>query len=496
NPASAFVRAVKGIIDIVTFIVNQGAQIVDFVNAVLDAVIAIANGGTASVPKMVETALATSIPLLIGFLASLLGISGLANKVKSVFHTVAKPVNRAIDKIINLITKAGKKLWNKLKRKSDPKKNKKAGEQGKSNSADYPTPKKNFQSADKENHKVLFDGKSANSDLMVHSTPQGIEQYFKEWDDELKASGEAEGSPSHTALKEAKEKKDEVTSLNRRFRSLSAGADGTQGAYEDLLGSLSRLAGCLAHRPGAAPPLPPPVLPPMTNGVLAQPSTASYINKDIKRGTEANTYDGATLTGWSTAAGYNTTPNRADQNAWVKMHLLPAFLGGDAVDSNLVPARGFVNNPMFLHAVENPARKSLDKPAGDPAYERMVWYEVNVTYFAAHPGFPETIGVKWGGYDHTDGAWKERSPKGSATAAFSDRQDPPAELAKDVLRINARGVKYSVFASLGIGRTEARRVKDEAKKKEFTDLSDAILRLPNLSAELVNADGQKRLRFD
>ncbi|MGW1433597.1 hypothetical protein ACWD6K_33895, partial [Streptomyces sp. NPDC002431] len=52
NPASAFVRAVKGIIDIVTFIVNQGAQIADFVNAVLDAVIAIANGGTASVPKM------------------------------------------------------------------------------------------------------------------------------------------------------------------------------------------------------------------------------------------------------------------------------------------------------------------------------------------------------------------------------------------------------------------------------------------------------------
>ncbi|MFB6813043.1 hypothetical protein ACFCV8_00635, partial [Streptomyces sp. NPDC056347] len=117
NPASAFIRAVKGIIDIVTFIVNQGAQIVDFVNAVLDAVIAITNGGAAGVPKMVETALATSIPLLIGFLASLLGISGLANKVKSVFHAVSKPVNRAIDKIINLIARKGKVLWNKLKGK-------------------------------------------------------------------------------------------------------------------------------------------------------------------------------------------------------------------------------------------------------------------------------------------------------------------------------------------------------------------------------------------
>ncbi|MFJ2627206.1 hypothetical protein ACIO6T_28275 [Streptomyces sp. NPDC087532] len=121
NPASAFVRAVKGIIDIVTFIVNQGAQIVEFVNAVLDAVIAIANGGSAGVPKMVEAALAASVPLLIGFLASLLGIGGLANKVKSVFHAVARPVNRAIDKIVGFIVKAGKKLWAKLKSKNEKK---------------------------------------------------------------------------------------------------------------------------------------------------------------------------------------------------------------------------------------------------------------------------------------------------------------------------------------------------------------------------------------
>ncbi|MFJ1635589.1 hypothetical protein ACIOHW_36360 [Streptomyces anulatus] len=117
NPASAFVRAVKGIIDIVTFIVTQGAQIADFVNAVLDAVIAIANGGQAGVPKLIETALATSIPLLIGFLAALLGIGGLANKVKSVFQSVSRPVTRAIDKIVDFITKKGKALWAKLKNK-------------------------------------------------------------------------------------------------------------------------------------------------------------------------------------------------------------------------------------------------------------------------------------------------------------------------------------------------------------------------------------------
>lgn len=120
NPASAFVRAVKGIIDIVSFVVNQGSQIAAFVNSVLDAVIEIANGGAAGVPKMVETALAGSIPVLIGFLASLLGIGNLANKVKSVFQSVAKPVNRAIDKIVDFIVRKGKALWQKLKAKVRP----------------------------------------------------------------------------------------------------------------------------------------------------------------------------------------------------------------------------------------------------------------------------------------------------------------------------------------------------------------------------------------
>lgn len=118
NPASAFIRAVKGIIDIVTFVVTQGAQIAEFVNAVLDAVVAIANGGQAGVPKMVEAALAASVPLLIGFLASLLGIGSLANKVKQVFHAVARPVNRAIDKIVSFITKKGKEAWRRLRGKN------------------------------------------------------------------------------------------------------------------------------------------------------------------------------------------------------------------------------------------------------------------------------------------------------------------------------------------------------------------------------------------
>ena len=117
NPASAFIKACKMIIDIVTFIIERGAQIIEFVNAVLDAVIAIAGGGAGGVPALIEGALAKSIPVLIGALAAILGVGGIATKVKSFFQALSKPVMKAVDWVVAKIVKLGKAIWNKIKPK-------------------------------------------------------------------------------------------------------------------------------------------------------------------------------------------------------------------------------------------------------------------------------------------------------------------------------------------------------------------------------------------
>ncbi len=117
NPASAFIKACKAIIDIVMFIVERGAQIMTFVNAVLDAVIAIASGGAGGVAGLIENALALSIPVLIGFLAALLGIGGLADKVKKLFQSLSKPVMTAVDWIVGKIAALGKQIWARMKSK-------------------------------------------------------------------------------------------------------------------------------------------------------------------------------------------------------------------------------------------------------------------------------------------------------------------------------------------------------------------------------------------
>ena len=117
NPASAFIKACKMIVDIVSFIIARGAQIAEFVNAVLDAVIAIAGGAIGSVPGLIEGALARSVPVLIGALAAILGIGGIAQKIQSFVKALAKPVGKAIDWVVGKIVSFGKKLWNKIKSK-------------------------------------------------------------------------------------------------------------------------------------------------------------------------------------------------------------------------------------------------------------------------------------------------------------------------------------------------------------------------------------------
>ncbi|MEV6750501.1 hypothetical protein AB0N21_40340 [Streptomyces sp. NPDC051080] len=112
---------------------------------------------------MVEAALAASVPMLIGLLASLLGIGSLANKVKSVFRAVSRPVNRAIDKIVNFIAKKGKALWGKLKGKGK-------GKSGSSRNTDPDHDKMvaaGLAAIDVEEQKYLKDGKASGSRVLT-----------------------------------------------------------------------------------------------------------------------------------------------------------------------------------------------------------------------------------------------------------------------------------------------------------------------------------------
>ena len=124
NPAGAFIKACKMIYDVVMFFVEKAAQIKEFVDAVLDSVESIAGGGVGAVASKIENTLAKMLPVLIGFLASLLGLGGIADKIKKIIETIQKPIAKVVDWVVGKAVAFGtkflagaKRLGGKLKAK-------------------------------------------------------------------------------------------------------------------------------------------------------------------------------------------------------------------------------------------------------------------------------------------------------------------------------------------------------------------------------------------
>lgn len=130
NPAGAFVQAVIAIYNTVMFIVENAAKIMAFVEAVINSISSIASGAIGAAASWIEKSLASMIPLLIGFLARLIGLGGLSKKVKEFITKVQGKVDKAIDKAIAKIVQVVRKLFGKGKSPKDDKDKEKKVEAG------------------------------------------------------------------------------------------------------------------------------------------------------------------------------------------------------------------------------------------------------------------------------------------------------------------------------------------------------------------------------
>lgn len=114
TPVGAFIKAAMAIIDVVKFFIQRAAQIMELIKAFIDSVAAIASGNVGAVAKSIENALGKAVPVLIGFLASLLGIGGLADKVLGVIRNIRQRIENAIVKFWTFVKGKAKGLLGKI----------------------------------------------------------------------------------------------------------------------------------------------------------------------------------------------------------------------------------------------------------------------------------------------------------------------------------------------------------------------------------------------
>ncbi|MGE0665171.1 MAG: DUF4157 domain-containing protein [Sphingomonadales bacterium] len=465
NPASAIVKAIKLLFDLVMFLIERYQQIKDFILSVYEAVAEIASGNFGKVATAVENALSRIVPVLISLLASILGLGGIAKQVKKVIETITKPINKAIDMVVDKIVKFARKIIGKAK--AGAKKAKEKAKEVVKKIASWWKAKAGFKDKSGHAHTLSYKGEKKSAKLYVASTnPTHIPAFLADRKAQAKAGGTNYSLADVTAA-ETYHKAKVVPAENALKAADSSGAaanakkpvNDNEKLVKDLEKHLDHLGTNWLSKffdPGDSKDFPPAKLPVMANNMKAKAFEADYIvagtpkNKykyKVKTGTESGDHVG-NLHGWKDLQGAKLTSGGAK---YVRMHLLPHKLGGDAVDSNLTPARGDLFNTPFSAAVEQPAIQSSTE--GVEANRQPIWYTFKITYWpsttpppaawttgAPYPAdaFPNYIEARWGIYKTASAAStkieRDPTPKGK-----KDDKPPLPDLAVTPPAINRDG---------------------------------------------------------
>lgn len=164
NPVGAIVAAIMAIYDLVMFIIEKAKQILAFVESVINSIADIAAGLIDSAIKKVEDALARTIPLLIGFLARFLGLSGVADKIREFIFKVQARVDKAIDKVIARAVELIKKTAGAVK-------------EGVKAFLRWWKREKRF-TAGGESHRLFFSGSAKNASMRVASDEMSLRDFL------------------------------------------------------------------------------------------------------------------------------------------------------------------------------------------------------------------------------------------------------------------------------------------------------------------------------
>ncbi|MEB3356329.1 MAG: DUF4157 domain-containing protein [Synechococcales bacterium] len=371
NPASAFVKACKMIYQIITFFMENAERIVDLVNAILDSITAIAAGSLGKAAQLVESSMAKSLPVMISFLAKLVGLGNISQKVQGIIQKIRKPIEKAINWVVDRIVKLARKIGKKLKKTS------KTGKDLGTRVFEWWKAKEKFKTEDGEQHTLFFKGQDKSADLMVASTPKTLETFIGKLKTKEKyksalssKEGEAAISQIETLARKIDEIKSNITAKSREKKSDLPKSYGQEAGKQigELLSQIKQqleifygVAGQNSNDPKTLPPT--QVTLDSTSGGDGKKMIAEPLSLTPGNSSGSQPFGESFL--------WNKVKQR--KNTYVRGHLLNHHLHGPGTTDNLTPITIALNGEME-RSVEGTVK---DLVLGQ---KKVVSYKVTVEY--------------------------------------------------------------------------------------------------------------------
>ena len=110
NPAGAFIQAILAIYNTIMFLVERLQQIAQVAAGVIDSIAAIAGGVISQAANAVERTAARLLPVVIAFLARLIGLGNVGEVVTRFLDRVRRPIERALERVVDWIVAQARRL--------------------------------------------------------------------------------------------------------------------------------------------------------------------------------------------------------------------------------------------------------------------------------------------------------------------------------------------------------------------------------------------------
>ncbi|HZT99914.1 MAG TPA: hypothetical protein VFA10_09655, partial [Ktedonobacteraceae bacterium] len=118
NPVGAVIQGIITIYNTIAFFIERAKQIAALAEAIFDSIVNIANGNIGAATDHVEKAMARTLPVIISFLARLIGLGGISSEIKKIIQKIQSVIDNAINKVVNFIVDRAKGLIAKMTGKS------------------------------------------------------------------------------------------------------------------------------------------------------------------------------------------------------------------------------------------------------------------------------------------------------------------------------------------------------------------------------------------
>jgi len=162
NGFIAFYNAVQSFVRYLT-------EMLEVVNSFVEGVAEIAAGSVESAANFLEGALGRTMPIVIGFLANQVGLSGLGRRIGEMIERVRAMVDQGLDWLIDRAVSAGTSFMN-------------MGRNALGTVRDWWRASKRFSTPSGGEHTLYFEGQGHGRQLMMRSTPQYYQSYLNNLD--------------------------------------------------------------------------------------------------------------------------------------------------------------------------------------------------------------------------------------------------------------------------------------------------------------------------